>query len=130
MKLLEAIVLPELPKAEKEKLQAFLEKHHLAFCLEPGERGETDFAQFETDSADSHPHSQPATRLLFTVHREVVKQLETMQKDDDIVPSKSLWASPVVLVRKKDSSYRFCVDYRKLNSVTTHLPTTKNGGPS
>ena len=93
-------------------------------------RGETDFAQFEIDTADSYPHSQPAGRLLFTVHREVVKQLETMQKDDVIVPSKSLWASPVVLVRKKDSSYRFCVDYRTLNSVTKDLPTTKDGGPS
>ena len=48
----------------------------------------------------------------------MAKQLETMQKEGVIVPSKSPWASPVVLVRKKDGSHRFCVDYRKLNSVT------------
>lgn len=35
--LLEAIVLPELPEAEKGKLRRFLEKHHFTFCLEPGE---------------------------------------------------------------------------------------------
>ena len=47
----------------------------------------------------------------------VQKELKEMLDASIIEPSNSEWASLIVLVRKKDGTMRFCVDYRKLNSI-------------
>ena len=88
------------------------------FSLEEGERGETDVVELHIDTGDAHPKSQPPRRVPFAVRQEIARQLRQMQTNGVIQPSKSPWASPIVLVRKKDGSLRFCIDYRSLNSVT------------
>ena len=54
----------------------------------------------------------------FVVREEVASQLDHMQSAGVIRPSSSPWASPVLMVRKKDGTHRFCIDYQQLNAVT------------
>jgi hypothetical protein len=49
---------------------------------------------------------------------EIEAQVQQMLKTGVVRPSTSEFASPVLLVRKKDGTWRFCVDYRHLNAIT------------
>ena len=64
------------------------------------------------------PICQPPRRLPFHKRTEVQNLLSDMVKKGIVEPSDSPWSSPIVLVKKKDGSTRFCVDFRQLNSVT------------
>jgi len=64
------------------------------------------------------PIRQPTRRLGPEKEREVSRQVQDLLDQDLIEPAHGAWSSQVVLVKKKDESWRFCVDYRKLNSVT------------
>ena len=118
-KLLDMVGRPELLDEEQATcLEEFLAEHHQAFSLDPDERGETDLVQIEIDTGNASSKRQPVRRMPFAVPQEVAKQLRSMQGSGVIRPSSSPWASPVVMVHKKDGSHRFCIDYRRLNAVT------------
>ena len=95
---------------------------HAAFALEYGERGETDLTRFNIDTGDAQLKKQLARRIPFAVREEVSQQIEEMESTGIIRQSSSAWASPIVLVRKKDGGIRFYIDYRQLNSVTKRTP--------
>ena len=52
------------------------------------------------------------------MYEEVRQHLKDMLKAGVITESESPYSSNVVLVRKKDGSLRFCIDWRELNSKT------------
>ena len=117
-KLQQLLPEPDLPPREKQTLYNFLAGYHHIFSLKEGERGETDLVQMEINTGDAPPKKQPTRRVPFTLRQEVARQLDQMQKQGVIQPSRSPWASQIVLVRKRDGSHRFCIDYRGLNAVT------------
>lgn len=67
---------------------------------------------------DSPPIKQRAYPISPALLEQVDIELKEMLDAGIIEPSKSAWSSPIVMVKKKDGRYRFCVDFRKLNKVS------------
>lgn len=80
--------------------------------------GRTDMVEHEVDTGDTKPICLPPRRIPISQRQTIEKEFKKMLEDDIIEPSSSPWASPILLVTKKDGSIRFCIDYRQLNSVT------------
>ena len=87
--------------------------------MAPGaKRCEADVTEHGMDMQNNVPVKQrwkPWPRAKMEVADELVQQ---MLEDNVIEPSDSPWASPAVLVTKKDGTIRFCVDYRKVKFLT------------
>ena len=73
-------------------------------------------------TGDVHVHVAPLRQRAYrsspVMKTEIQKQIQTLLDNEIIEKSHSPWSSPIVMVKKKDGTYRFCVDYRKLNKVT------------
>ena len=70
------------------------------------------------DTGEAQPICQQPYRVSPAVRNRINEHVDKILEQGTIQPSVSPWAAPVVLVKKKDGTERFCVDYRKLNSVT------------
>lgn len=106
-----------LTEQEKSKAVKMLKEFWSIFATDKNP-GRTTIVKHQIDTGDARPIRQPPRRIPLAKREEGTQLIEEMQKDGVIESSVSPWSSPVVLVKKKDGSTRFCVDYRKLNDVT------------
>ena len=88
------------------------------FALDDSELGVAATCQHVINTGDHQAICQLPRRVPFALRQKIDEMVGEMLEKGIIQPSKSPWASPVVLVSKKDGCLRFCVDYRKLNAVT------------
>ena len=101
-----------------ELLSSLLDKWKEVFSLHDMDFGHTNAVTHDINLNDETPVKLRHRRLPPSMYEEVRDNIQEMLHAGHIRPSNSPWSFPVVLVRKKDNSLRFCVDYRILNSRT------------
>ena len=108
----------KLTESAKHKFTELLIKYQDAFSKSATYIGFTDPVQHKINTGTALPIRQPIRRLPFGKKEIGNREINKMLTMGVIEPSSSLWSSLVVLVKKKDVSVRFCVDYRQLNDET------------
>ena len=107
-----------IESGEQESLFALLLEYADVFALCNDGLGRTNVLQHQIHTGDYSPIRQHFRRVCPQKRQEIRNLLSEMLEKDIIKPSCSPWASPVVLVKKKDGTNHFCIDYRKVNTVT------------
>ena len=110
--------LKEWPLELALKFEWMLMEHHHIFSLDKNEIGCTDMAEHIIELMDDKPFKERFWWIAPPLLEEVRENLQDMLDGGTIRPSKSPWCNAIVLVRKKDRTLQFCIDYRKLNSRT------------
>ena len=99
------------------QFSALLTSYAHIFAYKSGDLGRTNLLNHRIET-NGNPIRQAVRRVPLSQRDEIRRLLTEMQEKNIIAPSKSPWASPIVLVPKKDGSLHFCVDYRKVNEIT------------
>ncbi len=115
---------------EKERILNLLHEYHDIYSKDETDLGCTHLTEHMIDTGNSPPIKQHPHRTPIALANEEKAEIEKLQTQGIIEESTSPWASPIVLVKKKNGKLRLCVDYRKVNAVTTKdaypLPRTQD----
>ena len=107
-----------ISRSDMRKIKQLLLRNQEVFGTKDEPFGKTDLVKHEIETENTLPIKQHMRRIPFHLRPEADAEVSKMLKAGVIEPSSSPWSAPVVLVRKKDGTIRYCIDYRKLNEVT------------
>jgi len=108
----------DVPIENRTKLEHLMNKYSDIFSMSEFDLGETPLGIHRIDTGDARPVCQTLRRQPYDIVPKIDAYVEDMCKAGIIEPSSSPWSSNLVVVKKKDGSYRYCVDCCKLNSLT------------
>ena len=108
----------DLPSSLPESIYLLLHKYKAVFTLPTGLPPQRNIDHKIHLTPNCKPLNVRPYRYPQFQKNEMDKLVHEMLEQGIIKPSHSPFSSPMLLVRKKDGTYRFCVDYRALNAVT------------
>jgi len=114
----------DISNEQRGELIRMLREYADVFSKGELDLGETSLATHQIDTGDARPMQETLRRQPHHLLNKIDGNVQDMLEAGVIEPSCSPWTSNLVVVAKKDGSLRFCVDYRKLNSVTRRVPTS------
>ena len=108
----------KLSTEQKHEVLQFLQKWQHVFSKSSTDLGCTDLVQHEIHLKNEQPFKEPYRSIPPALIQEVREHLKAMLEVGAVRCSNSPFSSNVVIVRKKDGTIRFCIDYRKMNLHT------------
>lgn len=112
------IKIGDINECDKVQLHALLEKMAVCFSNDNGDLGVTDLGSMKIRLTSDRPVVYRPYRLSITERALVREKVQELLDAGVIQESDSEYASPIVLVPKKNGELRMCVDYRSLNAIT------------
>ena len=114
----EGLDLSSLSPEEQGRVRSLLRKYTSVFSAHDSDLGCTNLISHDIPLVDETPVKQRYRRVPPSDYEAVKDHINQLLAAKVIRESSSPFASPIVLVKKKDGSLRMCVDYRQLNSKT------------
>ena len=109
----------QLTETMQKDIDTWLKDFGNVVCTEPGL---TNWVELDINTGDASPVAQHPYNTPVALREAVSNVIDWLLEKGYVGQSQSEWGSPIVVARKPDGSICLCIDYKKLNSVTTPAP--------